>query len=138
MSAYEERRDLVALIRELEAAWNAHDVERVMAFFDASATAKVLPPLPQEAGIYTGAEEMRGFLERHLAGFHTTSHDFRTVAPNEITWISEMSGDTFRRGDVDPVETTNAAVFQDGKITSFTITFSDAAAAKLQTAAPTA
>jgi hypothetical protein len=138
MASDEERRDLVSIIREVEAALNAHDVGRAVSFFDEGATVKVLPPLPGEAGVYTGKGEFGDFLRRHIAGFQMTSHDFRTVAENEVTWMAEVSGDTFRQFDLDPVETTNEAVFQDGKITSFALVFSDESAARLQTGAPTA
>ena len=46
--------DPVSVINDFDAAWNAHDVEGVVAFFSDDAVARIEPPPPDEfGGVYT-------------------------------------------------------------------------------------
>src|SRR5918995_6596953 len=62
--------DPVSVIKDFDAAWNAHDLEGVMAFFTDDAVVRMEPPSPDESGgVYTGKEQIRaGFVEPLVAG----------------------------------------------------------------------
>jgi ketosteroid isomerase-like protein len=120
--------DPVSMIKDFDAASNAHDVEGVMAFFTDDAVAKLEPAPPDEfGGVYTGKEQIRrGFVEPLMAGFHVDSNDDHRIAENQeggqrVSWSATLSADLFRQMGADPpVEATGEAVVAGDKIKSFT------------------
>jgi ketosteroid isomerase-like protein len=122
--------DSVSVIKDFDAAWNAHDVEGVVAFFTDEAVARIEPPPPDEfGGVYTGEEQIRaGFVELLMPGFHVESRDHQVAGHQEgvgdrVIWASTLSGDSFTQmGAEPPVESTTEAVLQGDKINSFTAT----------------
>ncbi len=53
--------DPVSVVKDYDAAWNAHDVEGVVAFFTDDAVVRTEPPPPDEfGGVYIGLEEVGG------------------------------------------------------------------------------
>jgi hypothetical protein len=122
--------DPVSVISDFDAAWNAHDVEGVVAFFSDDAVARIEPPPPDEfGGVYTGKEQIRtGMVELLMPGFHVDSRDHQVAGHQEgvgdrVVWASTLSGDAFRQMGADPtVEAATEAVLQGDKINSFTAT----------------
>ena len=120
--------DPVSVIKDYDAAWNAHDVEGVMAFFADDAVVKVEPAPPDEfGGVYTGKEQIRaGYVEPSMAGFHVESSDHRVAGHQEgggerVTWTAMVSGDFFEQmGAETPVKSTAVAVVEGGKLKSHT------------------
>ena len=122
--------DPVSVINDFDAAWNAHDVEGVVAFFSDEAVVRIEPPPPDEfGGVYTGKEQIRaGYVEPLMPGFHVESRDHQVAGHQEgvgdrVIWASTHSGDAFTQmGAEPPVESTAEAVLQGDKINSFTAT----------------
>jgi SnoaL-like domain len=122
--------DPVAVLKDFDAAWNAHDVEGVMAFFDDEAIVRLEPPPPDSSGgVYTGKEQIRaGFVELLIPGFHVESRDHQVAGHQEgvgvrVIWVSMFSGDAFKEmGAEPPVEGTCEAILQEDKIEFFTST----------------
>ena len=122
--------DPVSVVKDYDAAWNAHDVERVMAFFADDAVVRMEPAPPDEyGGVYVGKEQIRaGVVEPLMPGFHVESRDHQVAGHQEgvgdrVIWASTVSGDFFRQmGAEPPVEAAAEAVVQGGKIRSFTAT----------------
>ena len=122
--------DPVSVIRDFDAAWNAHDVEGVVAFFSDDAVARIEPPPPDEfGGVYTGKEQIRaGFVEPLMAGFHVDSNDDHQVAEDQegrqrVIWSASLSADLFSQMGADPpVDATGEAVLEGDKFKSFTPT----------------
>jgi ketosteroid isomerase-like protein len=120
----------LSVINDFDAAWNAHDVEGVMAFFADDAVVRIEPPPPDEfGGVYTGKEQIRAsFVEPLMPGFHVESRDHQVAGHQEgvgdrVIWASTLSGDLFRQmGGEPPIEGTAEAVLQGDKIKSFTAT----------------
>ena len=113
--------DPVSVIKDYEAAWNAHDVEGVMAFFIDDAVLKMVPPPPDEfGGVYTGKEQIRaGFVEPAMPGFHVESSDHQ-VAGDRVTFKAKLWGDLYRQMGAElPVEATGEVVFEGDKIKSW-------------------
>jgi ketosteroid isomerase-like protein len=118
--------DPVSVLKDYDAAWNAHDVEGVMAFFTDDAVIR-LEPAPPDAfgGVYTGKEQIRAYVEPLMADFHVESSDHQVTGYQEggqrVTWTSIVSGDFFRKMGADtPVEAYGEAVLQGDKLKSFT------------------
>jgi ketosteroid isomerase-like protein len=122
--------DPVAVLKDFDAAWNAHDVEGVMAFFVDEAVVRLEPPPPDESGgVYSGKEQIRsGFVELLMPGFHIESRDHQVAGHQEgvgdrVIWMSMLSGEAIKKMGADtPVEGTCEAILQEDKIEFFTST----------------
>jgi ketosteroid isomerase-like protein len=131
---WEERRghsmaeDPVSVVKDYDAAWNAHDVEGVMAFFTDDAVVRMEPPPPDEfGGVYTGKEQIRaGWVEPLISGFHVETSDHQVAGHQEgvgdrVIWTAMVSGDFFRQmGAEPPVKSSAEAIVRGGKIRAFT------------------
>ncbi len=114
--------DPLSVVRNFDAAWNAHDVEGVLAFFADDAVVRMEPAPPDEfGGVYTGKEQIRaGFVEPFMPGFHVESSGHQ-VAGDRVTWIGMVSGDAFTQmGAESPVESPAEVILEGDKIKSFT------------------
>jgi ketosteroid isomerase-like protein len=122
--------DPVSVIKDFDAAWNAHDVEGVMAFFADDAVVRMEPPPPDEfGGVYTGKEQIRvGFVEPLMPGFHVDSRDHQVAGHQDgvgdrVIWIAMVSGEAFgQTGAESPIESPAEALVQGDKIRSFVAT----------------
>ncbi len=114
--------DPVSVVKDYDAAWNAHDVEGVMAFFTDDAVFRMEPAPPDEfGGVYTGKEQIRaGVVEPLMAGFHVDSSDHQVVGHQEggerVTWTAMVSGDFFEQMNAEtPVKSIVEAVVEGGQ-----------------------
>ena len=113
-------RDPVAVIQAFDAAWNAGDLEKAMAFFADDAVVTQLPP-PPDGGVYRGKEQIRRWAEPQIPGFHVDSRD-RQASGETVTWTAQVIFDLLRQmGFSQPVEARCEAVVCDGKIASWTV-----------------
>jgi hypothetical protein len=120
--------DPLSVIKDYDAAWNAHDIEGVMTFFADDAVFRMEPAPPDEfGGVYTGKEQIRAsVVEPLMPGFHVESSDHQVAGHQEgvgdrVIWKSKVWGDFFRQmGAEPPVVATAEAVVQGEKIKSFT------------------
>jgi ketosteroid isomerase-like protein len=123
--------DSVSVVNDYDAAWNAHDVEGVLAFFTDDAVVRMEPSPPDDefGGVYTGKEQIRaGFVEPLMEGFYVESRDHQLAGHQEgvgerVVWIAMVSGDLFEQmGAEPPVESSAEAIVQGEKIKSFSAT----------------
>ena len=123
--------DSLSVLKDYDAAWNAHDVEGVLAFFTDDAVVRMEPPPPDDelGGVYSGKEQIRaGFVEPLMAGFHVESRDHQLAGDQEgvgerVVWIAMVSGDLFEQMGVEPpVESSAEAIVEGEKIKSFSAT----------------
>ncbi len=114
-------QDPSAVIRALDAACNAHDLETAMALFADDAVATHTPP-PDGVGVYRGTEQIRAWFEPQMPGFHVDAHDHQ-VSGETVRWSALVTHDLLRQiGQDQPVGARNEAVVHAGKIASFTVT----------------
>ena len=122
--------DPVSVLKDFDAAWNAHDVEGVMAFFADDAVVRLEPPLPDESGgVYTGKKQIRsGFVQPLMPGFQVESREHQVAGHQEgvgdrVIWASRFYGEAFKEMGVDPpIEGASEAILQEDKIEFFTST----------------
>ena len=120
--------DPVSVLKDFDAAWNAHDIEGVLAFFTDDAVVRMEPPPSDEfGGVYTGKEQIRaGWVEPLMPGFHVEARDHQVAGHQEgvgdrVIWTAMVSGDVFRQmGAEPPVVSPAEAVVQGDKIKFFT------------------
>jgi ketosteroid isomerase-like protein len=116
--------DPVSVLKDFDAAWNAHDAEGVMAFFADDAVVRMEPPPSDEfGGVYTGKEQIRtGFVEPLMPGFHVDSKDHQVAGHQEgvgdrVIWTAMISGEAFGQTGAElPVESPAEALVQGDKI----------------------
>jgi len=123
--------DPVSVVKDYDAAWNAHDVEGVLAFFtdDAEVRMEPAPPDDEFGGVYSGKVQIRaGFVEPLMEGFHVDSSNHQVAGAQEgvgerVIWTAMVSGEFFRQMGVEPpVESSAEAIVERDKIKSFTAT----------------
>jgi hypothetical protein len=125
--------DQVAVLKAMEEALNAGDVDAAMALF----TDDAVVALAFFDETYTGAEEIRAWFEGlvaanfelHLEILQTNGN---TITTKTTTWI-----DFTREMGIAPLVAEEAYTFQDDKIAGFTWTPTDETAAKIQAALAT-
>lgn len=129
----------ISVVEDFDEAWNAHDEEAVLRFFDDDAVLKLEFSALGEPEVYAGKEQIRGFVRTHMPGFHVESRDHQVAGHQEevgdrVIWESTVSSDSFRNLGVDPVEGMAEAILKEGKIESYTFTLSQETLAKMQEA----
>jgi hypothetical protein len=128
------REELVAITRAFNAAWNAHDLETIMAFFADDAILKVGPsPAPPGSEFATGKQQIRSRVRAELPGFCAETWDY-LVSGDTVTFGFEYSNDFFRDEGVDSLEGTVEAVIERDRIKIWTVTFGPEAREKLEAA----
>ena len=123
--------DPVSVLKDYDAAWNAHDVEGVLAFFTDDAVVRMEPPPPDDefGGVYSGKDQIcAGFVETLMEGFHVDSSNHQIAGTQEgvgerVIWTAMVSGEFFRQmGAEPPVESSAEANLEGEKIKAFTAT----------------
>lgn len=110
----------LAVVRALDAACNAHNVDAVMALFADDAVVRQTPPA-DGVGVYRGKAEIRSWMETQLPGFHVDSRDHRTSG-DTVSWTARMSNDLLRQiGRSEVVVDHAEATVREGKIASFAV-----------------
>jgi len=78
------------VIEAFRTAWNAHDVHGVVSLFTDDAVITIVPSLPNVPDVYVGKEEIHGFVEENLPGFHVDTQDFEVMG-NVVSWEASFS-----------------------------------------------
>jgi ketosteroid isomerase-like protein len=109
--------DPVAVVKAFDAACNAGDIERAMAFFAGDAVVRV----PVEPGVHTGKQQIRAWLQPQMRHFRVAPRNQR-VTGNTVTWEITVTGDLVRQAGSTAIKETAKAIVRGGKITSFALT----------------
>lgn len=123
----------VSIIERFLAAWNAHDIERVLDFFTDDAVITIVPALPNTPDVYAGKSQIRSFVQANIPGFSVEARDFEVLG-NTVTWLAVVSSAGPWLLGVGQFDLMAEAIVQDDKIRSLTIILSEASAARLRTA----
>lgn len=123
--------DLLNITKAYIDAWNARDLEAIMAFFTEDAVLRVgPPPAPPGSEFGVGKQQIRSAVRPQLSGFHVDAQNYR-VSGNTVTFMAQVSADIFRHMGVDLIEGAVEAIFEGDKIRSWTITLSPETMEKL-------
>jgi hypothetical protein len=120
--------DPLSVMKEFDAAWNAHDIEGVLAFFTDDAVVRPDPPPPDDefGGVYRGKEQIRtGWVEPTMPGFHVESSDHQVSEDSEgggqrVSWRAMFWSDAFAQSGAElPIEATGEVILEGDKIKSW-------------------
>lgn len=113
------------IIDEFNKAWNENRPHDVLNFFADNGFIENLPPPPHnQQNHWEGKDQMLGFIQAQIQGFHVNPSPIKVDGGNKVIWNFEASSDIFRSLGVEPSKGVAQAVFEGDKIRSFTITFS--------------
>ena len=126
--------DPVSVIKALVDALNAGDVEAAVAFYADDALRTQQPPPAGQSGVWTGKEQVRGFVKGLVTDHFKVELSNLKAAGDKITYTCTFSTDTYRKLGVAPLVVVEEALFERGKIKSQTVTVTPESVAKIQAA----
>ena len=109
--------DPVAVVRAMDAACNAGDLEGVLALFADDA---VLTE-PVEHKVYTGKPHIQEWFQPSIGHYRVVSTDHR-VRGDTVTWRATLTGHMVQQMGSESLEEAAEAAVWGGKITSFVLT----------------
>lgn len=135
VALYAQETDPAAVVTADAEALNAGDVDAAMALWADDAVVKLVPALPPGSpDTYTGAEQIRAWLESLVAMNFEIEVEILQVEGNTVTTLTKTWVDPTREMGVAPLVATEVYTVQDGKIKGLTWTISDESLAALQAA----
>jgi hypothetical protein len=134
MALYAQETDPESIVRAAGDALVAGDVDAALANLTDDVVVTIIPPPEGTTGVLTGKEETRAWYEQLVAwNFEAEFSNFQVVG-NKATWTTKACADPFRALGICPLEYHAEAVFEGGKIKSYTDTMTPESLEKLQAA----
>ncbi len=121
--------DLIAVMKALVAAHNAHNLDAVTAFLTDDVVYKIGPPGALSV-ISVGKQQLRDAVKGLITGLRLETWDCR-VSGNRLTGKFRNSADIYRNMGVDFVDGSIEVFFRGDKIESFHVTYSPESVRKL-------
>lgn len=106
----------LVVVKAFDSAFNAGDIDRVMAFFADQTILKS----PHEPKIYAGRQQIREWIETQLGHIQVVSKHHQ-VNGDSVTWQGTLTGDVVKQMGSSSIDEIAEAVVKDGKIVSFTL-----------------
>ena len=115
--------------------WNAHDAAKVAGAFADDGDVYVIPPFPGTPPEFHGKEQVQGFVNAFIVGFHG---EFANLAANgdKVTFYGRLTADGVKAAGIDEVDQNDEVVLVNGKIKTFTIRFTPQTIEKLNKIKP--
>jgi polyhydroxybutyrate depolymerase len=126
--------DPALVIKALVDALNTGDVEAAIAFYADDALRTQQPPPAGQSGIWTGKEQVRGFVKGLVADHFSVELSNLKAAGDKITYTCTFSTDTYRKLGIAPLVAVEEAVLDKSKIKSQPVTITPESVAKIQAA----
>jgi ketosteroid isomerase-like protein len=123
--------------QEFIAAWNAHDVERILALFTDDATVDLNPPAPGEEPHHEGKAALRAWVTDEVRGFHTETRDLR-VEGDTVRCYAEVQSDDTRAVGVEKFGVDAVVRVRGEQVSGFSLTLTPDTLAELQALTPPA
>ncbi len=117
--------DPTSVVTTFDAALNAVNVDATLALFADTAVIKT------QTGRFTGREQIRGLLSQLVAQHFQFVSSNRQVTGNTETHTAKVARDDWRKLGLAPLGATEEVVVQEGKITAFTVAYTQESLATL-------
>jgi ketosteroid isomerase-like protein len=122
----------LAVARDFEAELNDHDLDRLVECFTEDAVVTFIPsPPPTLPRQVQGKAEIRQLADRLMPGFQIASRDY-ALGTHQVTLDATVSTESLRSLGILSVDVTAEVAVAGGKVSAFTLTFSNDAMARLQ------
>jgi hypothetical protein len=127
-----QRPGMIGMIDGFEAAWDANDLDGVMAFFADNAALTVRPPLPGERGLYSGKEQIAGFMRGQVAGAQVRGIEHEMVGGDRVSWAAEITNEKLQQLGLAPARVSCEAKIMQGRIQEMVLSFREDVRRKLE------
>lgn len=128
--------DPAAVVTARIEAMNAGDVDAAIAYFADDAVYKFVDPPPGVPDTFAGKDEIRGRLETLVAVNASMEVEIQQVDGDKVTALTKFADDGLKEMGVGFIEGIEEYTVQDGKITSYQWTMTEASKAKVAAAMP--
>ena len=112
---------------------NSHDLEKVMESFDDNASMNFPLPMPVQPSTLRGKQEIRQFLEKMIQGFHADVSNIK-VSGDQVQWHARISSNLLKQYGLQEGESNTTVIVRNGKIISFTPSFTQESITKMEAA----
>jgi hypothetical protein len=118
-----------AVLRAREAALAAGDLHAVLSLFADEAVV-----VTSSGRLLIGKEQIRGWVEDQIGRHQREEAGSRHLQGNELWWSGKVYREDWHKLEVSPLDVTQDAIIEGGKIKFFNTTFTPESATKLQAA----
>ena len=122
----------LSIAQDFQAELNDHDLDRVVACFTEDAVVTFIPSppptLPRQA---LGKAEIRQLADRLMPGFQIASRDY-ALGAHQVMLDATVPTESLRSLGISEVDVTAEVAVAGGKVSAFTLTFSNDAMARMQ------
>jgi hypothetical protein len=125
--------NILEIMKDLDAQWNAHDVDGALAYYTDDAVVTLNPPPPGQPAVSQGKAAVRDFIVANIPGFQIESRE-PEVSGDRARWLGRLSNDGFRQLGLAGLEIVTEATFRGDKVSSFTVTFTPEALEQIMAA----
>ena len=119
---------------EIAEAWNTAlaegKIDEALSYLTADAVVSIIPPGSDGDGVFIGLAEIRAWYEPMVAAHGVATLSECKLSGDSLTCLDTYSDDGLKALGVDFIEGEWVAVFQDGKIQSYTFTMTPESLAK--------
>jgi hypothetical protein len=123
---------LLTVAQDFEAELNDHDLDRVVDCFTEDAIVTFIPsPPPTLPRQVQGKAEIRQLADRLMPGFQMASREY-ALGTHQVTLDATVSTESLRSLGISSVDVTAEVAVDGGKVSAFTLTFSNDAMERLQ------
>jgi hypothetical protein len=123
---------LLTVAQDFEAELNDHDLDRVVNCFTEDAIVTFIPsPPPTLPRQVQGKAEIRLLADRLMPGFQMASRDY-ALGTHQVTLDATVSTESLSSLGISSVDVTAEVAVDGGKVSAFTLTFSNDAMERLQ------
>ena len=129
LQVHAQANDPASVISAAQAQVNAGNIDGLMSFFAEDAT------VTNDGTVYSGKAKVREFMQSALDDhIQATTVGAYHVAGNKVTWRERITADSLRQIGVASIYTNNAAVVENGLITSIVFTTDPESIAEIERA----
>ena len=118
-----------SVLKAREAALAAGDLDAILNLFADEAVV-----VTSSGRFLIGKEQIRGWVQDQVDRHQREEAGSRYIQGNKLSWTGKVYREDWHKLGVSPLDVTQAAIIQDGKIKFFNTTFTPESAARLQAA----
>jgi ketosteroid isomerase-like protein len=131
VAVHAQDTDPLSIVNAWLDALNAADVDQALSYLADDAVVTMVPPAtPDDDGIFTGKEEIRGWYEGLVAAEGVAALSDCQVEGESVTCIDTYTDGGLQAMGIDAIDGPLALIVRDGKIQSYTFTMSPDSMAK--------
>lgn len=122
--------DPMTITKDFVAAWQSHDVARIMEHMAEDSHVYLIPAFPYTPPEFHGKVPIEMFVKGFIQGFQGEFSNF-VADGNRVSFYGRLTADGVKAVGIDEVTQNDEVELVDGKITTFTLRFTPETIAKI-------